>query len=415
MASFKTILGPRRANGTRNVVLRVTHNRVTRHIATHLTVDNLDLNAKGEIRDINILESCAELERLCRKACNDLGYRIKQIGVDELVSSIKIYLEGKERFRLDFYEFAEVEASKMQKRTGETYRGAMRALKRYTNRDKLDISEIDSYFVQGFISFLQKEPSQRGSNRKFEATTEKEKGDRAVSKYVACLRALHNRAKLQYNDEDRGIIKIPYSPFKSIKVKQPSRTRKRALSIEEIQALIDLKPKSVYEELARDCFILSFALIGMNSIDMYDLSPTSGSVLIYNRAKTKDRREDKAEMQVRIEGCVEALIMRYRGKNKFFDFSERYTTSENFNRSINKYLKRIDPKLEFYSARHSWATIAYNNVGVDKYTIHEALNHIDPSMRVTDIYIERDWRKIWEANEKVLDLFDWTNIGYDVL
>lgn len=45
--------------------------------------------------------------------------------------------------------------------------------------------------------------------------------------------------------------------------------------------------------------------------------------------------------------------------------------------------------LEFYAARHSWATIAVNKVGIDKYTVHAALNHLDDSMKVTDIYIER--------------------------
>lgn len=27
--------------------------------------------------------------------------------------------------------------------------------------------------------------------------------------------------------------------------------------------------------------------------------------------------------------------------------------------------------------QHSWATIALNKVGIDKYTVHAALNHVD--------------------------------------
>ena len=54
-------------------------------------------------------------------------------------------------------------------------------------------------------------------------------------------------------------------------------------------------------------------------------------------------------------------------------------------------------------------------VGVDKATVHEALNHADSDMKVTDIYIDRDWSTIWNANEKVLALFDWSAIGYDLL
>ena len=59
--------------------------------------------------------------------------------------------------------------------------------------------------------------------------------------------------------------------------------------------------------------------------------------------------------------------------------------------------------LEYYAERNEWATIAVNQVGIDKYTVHSALNHLDESMRVTDIYIERDFKHENEANKKVLD------------
>lgn len=43
-----------------------------------------------------------------------------------------------------------------------------------------------------------------------------------------------------------------------------------------------------------------------------------------------------------------------------------------------------------------------NKVGIDKYTVHAALNHVDESMRVTDIYIERDFVNENKANAKVV-------------
>lgn len=56
----------------------------------------------------------------------------------------------------------------------------------------------------------------------------------------------------------------------------------------------------------------------------------------------------------------------------------------------------------FYISRHSWATIALNKAGIDKYIVHAALNHIDDSMKVTDIYIERDFVNENKANAKVV-------------
>lgn len=46
--------------------------------------------------------------------------------------------------------------------------------------------------------------------------------------------------------------------------------------------------------------------------------------------------------------------------------------------------------------------LAINKVGIDKFTVHAALNHVDESMRVTDIYIERDFQNENKANAKVV-------------
>ena len=82
---------------------------------------------------------------------------------------------------------------------------------------------------------------------------------------------------------------------------------------------------------------------------------------------------------------------------------------DTFSAAMNKGLKKIGNRLEiedleFYAARHSWATIAVNDAEVDKYTVHQSLNHVDDSMRVTDIYLKKSWDPIDKANRKVLDL-----------
>ena len=71
-------------------------------------------------------------------------------------------------------------------------------------------------------------------------------------------------------------------------------------------------------------------------------------------------------------------------------------------KKIEKLIKVDD--LEFYAARHSWATIARNDADVDKYTVHTALNHVSEDMKAIDIYIKKSWDPIDRANRKVLDL-----------
>ena len=81
---------------------------------------------------------------------------------------------------------------------------------------------------------------------------------------------------------------------------------------------------------------------------------------------------------------------------------------ESFNRAINIGLKEIGrkigiPRLQFYAARHSLATIAVNDVGISKYVVNDMLNHTDPALKVTELYIKKDFKAINEANVKVLN------------
>lgn len=114
-------------------------------------------------------------------------------------------------------------------------------------------------------------------------------------------------------------------------------------------------------------------------------------------------------MEVEVPQMVLPIIEKYRDKSgrRLFNFHRDYCDYKAFNKAINKGLKQIGAELgiddlEFYAARHSWATLALNKCKIDKYTVHAALNHVDNSMKVTDIYIERDFVNENEANKKVL-------------
>ena len=149
--------------------------------------------------------------------------------------------------------------------------------------------------------------------------------------------------------------------------------------------------------------------MGINSVDLFNATEYDGSVLTYYRTKTKGRRMDKAKMMVDVPKMLQPLFNKYKdmtGK-RIFNFYQSYVNEKAFNKAINKGLKEIGDilgidDLEYYAARHSWATIALNKVGISKYVVHNALNHIDESMRVTDIYIERDFSNENKANTKVV-------------
>lgn len=423
MATFKAETPYRKADGTYRVHIRITHNGVTRRVPTHLYVAADGLTRTGKIKDGHVTRQANEIINRCREICNALDYDVAtDMPIDKLVAQIKEGLKG-DTFRLDFPTYARSKIAEMPKSTGRLYATSFNTLRRFAG-DTLDISEITSQFLRDFEKFIETEPSQRGSNRKTAKNDETPKGGRAVSLYIGHVRAVFNRAKEEFNDEDRGIIRIPYSPFNKYKVRPMPATRKRALSIETIQKIIDLPCESgryKIADLAKDCFILSFVLLGMNSADIYHAPKATGGILTYFRKKTETRRADRAEMRVEVEQCIGPLLEKYADPDRLFNFHRLYTTAENFNHTINRGLKRVGERvgvegLQFYAARHSMATIARSrHVGIDKATVGEMLNHVDADMRVTDIYIDRDWSVVWDAQKRVLELFDWSGIGWDLL
>lgn len=248
---------------------------------------------------------------------------------------------------------------------------------------------------------------------------------------MGIIRATHNRAKNEFNDEEIGLIRIPRSPFAKYVIPAEEMPRKRAIMPECLQKIIDLADEPAVDSrrnLARDCFLLSFGLAGMNAADLLSCPAQSldGGVIVYNRQKTASRREDEAEMHIRIEPQIAPLVEKYKDPTgaRLFRFHRHYRDGNTFNAALNQGLKRIDAALRsylpeealpqhitFYAARHSWATIARSAaLKIDKYTVHEALNHVDPGTKITDRYIERDWSVIWQANAAVVGLLDWSQV-----
>ena len=241
--------------------------------------------------------------------------------------------------------------------------------------------------------------------------------NRMLSLYLGGLRHLYKEAQKKYNDYERGLFLIPSSPFDNFNVPKQEATRKRAVTASVIKKIWMLPYKEIRKghkatcryNLAKDCFIMSFCLMGMNSVDLYNATEIDEGTIIYYRTKTKDRRLDNARMEVTVPQMIQPLIEKYKDKTgkRLFNFYQYYADEKSFNRSINIGLKEIGSilgvdDLEYYAARHSWATIALNKVGIDKYTVHAALNHVDESMKVTDIYIERDFVNENKANAKVV-------------
>ena len=403
-----------RSDKTYNVKIRFTHDRKVKRLSTNLFVTPQELTKSFKFKEGTPIK--LEIDNVVlyyKEKCAKLRLDIKDYTLDDFISHIKGERE-KEKL-IDFIRFSREWIAETTIKGKANYTTAINALVANLGEEQLLISNINRKLLTEFAKFINEKREER--IRGLVEQGKRIPSNRALSLYLGSIRHLYNEARKKYNDYDRNIILIPNSPFEHFQIPKQEATRKRALPAELINRIWKLpyrytakgKELECRYNLAKDCFMLSFCLMGMNSVDLYNCTERTEDSIIYYRTKTRDRRHDNAKMVVNISKAIVSLVEKYKDHtgSRLFNFYHSYSTEKHFNKAINKGLKEIGKRLEvddleFYAARHSWATLALNKAGIDKYTIHSALNNIDESMRVTDIYIERDFKNENEANKKVI-------------
>lgn len=412
MATFKAEIyaHQKRADGTYNIKIRVTHKQRKKYLATPWYVGKEDLTRTLKLKNQKYIDMVEDLLRKYRSMCNSVGEGLDDMTVEQVVELIT-RKEAEKPFDLDIVDYTNKFIDKLNKQgrsgTAKSYSVAINSLCRFVGRDSVSIKEITVQFLTDWMAWIGEQPPRKNCK----------KGDRAQGLYLAQLRAMYNRAKKEFNDEEAGVIRIPFSPFNKVEIPKPSLSRKRALTLEQMRKFSEIPYTTILQpgvnrfNFAKDVFLLSFMLVGMNAVDLYTATDCTNGRITYQRTKTRNRRADKAEISIKLEPEVMALFEKYRDPSgqRVFKFYKLYSSVDTFTAALNKGLKRLGAiigvdDLEFYAARHSWATIANNDAGVDKYMVHSALNHVDETMRVTDIYIRKSWEGIDKANRTVLDL-----------
>lgn len=403
-----------KVDGTYNVKIRFTLDRKVKRLSTNLFVTQQDLTKSLKFKeDTSIKREIDRLVLYYREQCLKLQLDQNHYSLDEIIE----FLNGEQEKQqtIDFIKFSREWIASTTIKGAPNYTTAINALVRFVGKEELDINLITLDFLEQFKAFLIGERDAR--TKKLMQQGKRVTSNRTLSLYLVSIKKLFNEAKRKFNKKDKNLILIPNSPFEDFKIPKQEATRKRAIPADIIKKVWKLPYKDMKKgykstcryNLAKDCFILSFCLIGINSADLYNATKMRGNTIIYNRTKTKARRLDGTKMMVDIPKIVQPLIDKYKDSTgkRLFNFYQYYGDEKTFNKAINSGLKEIGSilevdDLEYYAARHSWATIALNKVGIDKYIVHAALNHIDDSMKVTDIYIERDFVNENKANAKVV-------------
>ena len=406
MATFKFYADNyTREDGLRAVRVRVYHNGASTALSTPYFVDKTQVTKGGKIKDAAIVDACNELIRNWRNSITNYGSAIEALDVKALVAMLK-QSKG-DGVGLDIVEHIyKVAESKRAAQTRHNYRVVAASLSRYLNGRGLDINQLSHQVLSAYEEWLRKDGKTPGT----------------IVQYMSLIKSAYNTACLWYNDEDADKIVVTRQPFRKYKVPSVPVVAPRAIDLATLQAIADLPSEPRFNSqrnLGRDLMLLSFALGGINYADLYALpyDAYKGDYIEYNRQKTKNARADEALYRVWICDEVRPLIERHLDptRQRLFIFHRRFPAG-NFPTKVSCAVKVVEKSVPFerhytyYSARHTYATLAYNVAGLDKYTVHELLNHSDKEMKITDRYIERDWQRLYDAHKRIVALINWDKI-----
>ncbi|MCM1369858.1 MAG: site-specific integrase [Candidatus Amulumruptor caecigallinarius] len=255
------------------------------------------------------------------------------------------------------------------------------------NADKLMFDDIDLKWLNHFDEWMQSRDLKQNSR----------------NIHFKNIRTVINRAI-----DEELTDKYPFRRFKI----RPEATRKRNLPVEELRKLFTCEVED-YQVMFRDLFKLMFMLCGINAVDLFNLKDiTYDKRIEYKRAKTHRL------YSIKVEPEAMEIIERYRGEKNLLCLADRWKNHKDFTKWMNHALKRIGemkrvgrggkkeiksfwPDITGYWSRHSWATIAYNDLDIPKDTIAQGLGH--GKNDVTDIYLDKEIKKVDVANRKILD------------
>jgi integrase len=390
----------KKKDGTYPLLLRIVHFGKSTPIPLGISLLEKDWDAEKRIIKPSYrgTESVTRLNNIVQKKKAEATDIITKLDEQKTLNSLSV-LEIKDLIhnksnKLSFFGYAEKQIEELTKvnriGTARSYKIVVGVLRTFNKDKDLSFQELNYAFLKRFESaHLKKGNTLNG-----------------LAAYVRMIKAIYNKAIKD------GLVEKELYPFDSFHVKL-SKTRKRAIGLDAIKKIIELKfgpDNNLYD--ARNYFLASFYMRGMPFADMAQLrlSNIIDGRIYYQRQKT-----DKP-YNIKITDEIQDILKIYtKGKTKkdfIFpiikrtELIEQYKDVEWARKCFNKKLKliaqacEIDENLTSYVSRHSFATRA-KNLGVPIATISDMLGHADT--KTTEVYLDSLQNDILdEAHERII-------------
>ena len=216
--------------------------------------------------------------------------------------------------------------------------------------------------------------------------------------YSTNYRAIQERnIRAVFNYAIDNELTVAY-PFRKWKV-EVGNARPRDITPEELRRIYALGT------WFSDLFTLQFLLMGINLIDLYNLTKSN-----YKRGRIQYTRQKTGKWyDVKVVPMAASILDKYQPSDKHLLGILDKWSFEWFKKAYNRELQAMESSLNLsvhmtsYVTRYSFASIA-DSIDIPPSTIARCLGHTEMDVkRVTLGYIHQEQKKVDEANAKVVE------------
>ena len=373
-------------SGKHKIRIAIGHKQETRYLVTRFNIDDLSQFKDGQVVGIpnasyvnmklrSILNSYQEaLDRISTQS-----YTCAQ--VVEYLSNIK---QGAAPFSSASTDYIINMEKEGRKSTAELYRRTCRYFNDFIKLDVM-LDGITPRTIKEFDIYLKNEknlnPVTRGT-------------------HMAHLKAILNQA---VRDKKVSYDTHPFEYYE----KPEGNIRELDISVDEVKQIRDSTPKEKSLRMARDLFMLSYYLGGINLIDLMQFNFKNRDTIEYIREKSKNTKKGDKKISFSIPEEAKPINKEWMGKNGKLNFGYKYTY-DNFRKFVTKEIKRlaenigIESHVVYYSARKSFVQHGFE-LGISLETLEYCIGQSMKKNRPIFNYVKIMRKHADIAIRKILD------------
>lgn len=378
-------------DGTYKIRIAIGHKSETRYIVTKYKINSISEFVNGTVVR---LPNSHELNVKLRNLLNDYEERLERIpSPDDYTCEELRDLLKKMRSQSSAVTFQQV-SHRYQRELTEDGRASyasmlqnsLRLFQDFTGGD-IFLSDISTTTITEFERWMKR----RGSSQTYANMT------------LSMTRTIINRAIKQQ------LIIYSLHPFAYWK-RTADDEREIDISVDELRLIRDAKPRLKKQRVARDIFMLSYYLGGINMIDLLAIDFRGISVLEYTRHKSRNTKTSNRRISFSIQPEAQELITKWMNRNTGrLDFGYKFAY-RNFLQYITRGIKSLAEELNFensrkvcyYSARKSFVQHGFD-LGISLETLEYCIGQSVKSNRPIFNYLKIMRKHADVAMRKIFD------------